>query len=127
MPSFRRTLSSALRLARKERGLSQQQLAAKLGMRQSQISELEHGKNDIRLSTLTDVARVLGVLRQYRVADLQAESSDLFRRSCRAHEVGVGCHHVVLVNIDIVAELNWLLVLAAVLVDAAGAHFGYVA
>lgn len=59
MPSPRRTLSAVLCMARKERGLSQQQLAAKLGMRQSQISELEHGKNDIRLSTLTDVARVL--------------------------------------------------------------------
>ena len=59
MPSSRRTLLASLRLARKERGLSQQQLAAKLGMRQSQISGLEHGKSDVRLTTLTDVARVL--------------------------------------------------------------------
>ena len=48
-----------LRDARLTRGLSQQELAAKLGLGQRQISDLERATNDPRLSTIQNVARAL--------------------------------------------------------------------
>ena len=52
-------IASALREARLAAGLSQQQLAAKLGLGQRQISDLERTAVDTRLSTLQNVARAL--------------------------------------------------------------------
>jgi HTH-type transcriptional regulator/antitoxin HipB len=52
-------LRDQLRQARKDRGLSQEDLAAKLAVRQSQISDLERSAIDPRLSTVRDVARAL--------------------------------------------------------------------
>ena len=49
----------SLRQARLSKKLSQTELAKKLGMRQSQISDLERGATDPRLSTVRDVGRVL--------------------------------------------------------------------
>ena len=49
----------ALRETRLERDLTQAELAQKLGIRQSQISNLERAVVDPRLSTVQDVARVL--------------------------------------------------------------------
>jgi HTH-type transcriptional regulator / antitoxin HipB len=48
-------------VARKTLGLSQQAVARKLGMRQGQISDIEAGKHDLRLSTLVEVARAVGL------------------------------------------------------------------
>jgi transcriptional regulator with XRE-family HTH domain len=53
------TLTELFRRARRKRGLSQVKLAAKLGLRQSQISDLERAAVDSRLSTVRDVARAL--------------------------------------------------------------------
>lgn len=52
-------LSASLRDARAARGLSQQQLAGRLGLGQRQISDLERAANDARLSTIQNVARAL--------------------------------------------------------------------
>jgi transcriptional regulator with XRE-family HTH domain len=52
-------LSRALRDARLNRGLSQEELASKLGVRQRQISDLERAAMDPRLSTVQNVARAL--------------------------------------------------------------------
>lgn len=46
------TVSEMLKEARKEAGLTQEQLADKLGTKKSYISRLENGKCDIQLSTL---------------------------------------------------------------------------
>lgn len=54
-----RSVSTRLRSARRARGLSQQELAARLGLRQRQISDLERGAVDMRLSTIQNVARAL--------------------------------------------------------------------
>jgi HTH-type transcriptional regulator / antitoxin HipB len=60
MANVRRTaLSTSLRTARVDRGLSQAQLAKKLGLRQRQISDLERAAMDPRLSTIQNVARAL--------------------------------------------------------------------
>ena len=48
-----------LRDARLIRGLSQQELAARLGLGQRQISDLERATKDPRLSTIQNVARAL--------------------------------------------------------------------
>ena len=53
------SLSQTLRLARLTRGLSQEQLARSLGVRQRQISDLERAAMDPRLSTIQNVARAL--------------------------------------------------------------------
>lgn len=46
---------------RKNRAWSQRELAAKLEMKQSQISDIEAGKRDVRLSTFVEIARSLGL------------------------------------------------------------------
>ena len=53
---------------RKERGLTQEQLAEKLDTKKSVISRMENHSEDIRLSTLQKVASVFG--KQLRVAML---------------------------------------------------------
>lgn len=55
----RRPLGDVLRSARHSQGLSQAALAAKLGLHQRQISDLERGNVDVRLSTIVNVARAL--------------------------------------------------------------------
>lgn len=52
-------LADVLRTARLARQLSQAALAAKLGLRQRQISDLERGTVDARVSTIQNVARAL--------------------------------------------------------------------
>jgi transcriptional regulator with XRE-family HTH domain len=52
-------INELFRKVRKDRGLSQGALAEKLGLRQSQISDLERAAVDARLSTVRDVARAL--------------------------------------------------------------------
>jgi HTH-type transcriptional regulator/antitoxin HipB len=54
-------LRTALHLARTEQNLTQRALAAKLGIGQRQISDLERATVDVRLSTLENVARALGL------------------------------------------------------------------
>jgi len=47
--------------ARRARAWSQKELADKLNMMQSQISDIEAGKRDPRLSTIAEVARAVGL------------------------------------------------------------------
>ena len=53
------TIHEALRDARVTRGLSQQELAARLELGQRQVSDLERAAVDTRLSTLQHVAGAL--------------------------------------------------------------------
>lgn len=50
-----------LRSARQNRRMSQGELGQAMGLPQSHVSDIEHGKKDIRLSTLIEMARVLGL------------------------------------------------------------------
>ncbi|HHH44757.1 MAG TPA: XRE family transcriptional regulator [Gammaproteobacteria bacterium] len=49
----------SLKNARMEKKLKQSELGSKLGLPQSHISKIEQGATDPRLSTVTDMARVL--------------------------------------------------------------------
>ena len=54
-------IARTLRAARKAQGLSQRQLAERLGLTQAQISRFEHGRTDLRLSSLVELARGTGL------------------------------------------------------------------
>jgi transcriptional regulator with XRE-family HTH domain len=53
------TLGKLLRATREQKGLTQKDLAERLGVRQRQISDLERSAMDPRFSTVQDVARAL--------------------------------------------------------------------
>lgn len=52
-------LIEALKTARQTKGLNQAELGAKLGLPQSHLSNIERGGIDPRLSTVTEMARLL--------------------------------------------------------------------
>ena len=52
-------LIEKLRLLRKRKHMTQAQLAQKIGLPQSHISNIEQGKTDIRVSTFIQLARLL--------------------------------------------------------------------
>ena len=54
-------IQTAIRRRRRSRGISQAELARKLGMTQAQIARIEGKRSDVRLSTLTEIARALGL------------------------------------------------------------------
>jgi transcriptional regulator with XRE-family HTH domain len=52
-------IANRIRAARRSKGLSQVDLAQKLGVTQGTISRAEHGNGDIRLGTLLELTRAL--------------------------------------------------------------------
>jgi DNA-binding Xre family transcriptional regulator len=56
-----RTIGMEVRDARIRKGLSQKQLALRIGMKQPDISRIEEGKKNITLFTLTRLCKVLGI------------------------------------------------------------------
>ena len=54
-------IKTTIRSARKDRGLSQAELAGRLRMTQAQIARIENSLTDPRLSTLTELSRALGL------------------------------------------------------------------
>lgn len=60
MAAARRALGEELVARRRELGLSQTQVAARMGTSQSAVARLEAGRGDIRLSTLERYAAALG-------------------------------------------------------------------
>ena len=54
-------ISKTIRAVRRARGLSQRALAESAGMPQSHISKIENVGVDLRLSSLTEIARALGL------------------------------------------------------------------
>ena len=58
---IRRLLARNVRRLRKAKGLSQSELATDAGLHQHHVSEIENGRLDLRLGTISKVARALGV------------------------------------------------------------------
>jgi transcriptional regulator with XRE-family HTH domain len=54
-------IKTAIRQRRRNKGISQAELGRTLGMTQAQIARIEGKRSDVRLSTLTEVARALGL------------------------------------------------------------------
>lgn len=54
-------LAEALKSARLSEGISQQALARRVGLPQSHVSRIERGAVDLRLSSLVELARALGL------------------------------------------------------------------
>jgi HTH-type transcriptional regulator/antitoxin HipB len=52
-------VAAELARRRKAKGLTQADLGRRIGLPQSHISRIEHGKTDLRLSSLLDLARLL--------------------------------------------------------------------
>ena len=59
--STRRVLARRVRTLRKALGLTQEELADRVGLRQAQISELESARNNIKIDNLHRLAAALGV------------------------------------------------------------------
>lgn len=67
----RRALITELVAARKERGLSQTEIAAQMGTSQSAVARLERGDVDARLSTVERYAAALGQTVDWQVRSHQ--------------------------------------------------------
>jgi transcriptional regulator with XRE-family HTH domain len=67
MADRRRALTGALLASRVEQGLSQTQVAARMGTSQSAVARLESGEADLRLSTLERYAAALGQRLDWRL------------------------------------------------------------
>lgn len=60
-------LGYAIRQARKERNLTQEQLGELVGVKKSQISKIENSTTDARFSTIMKVFEVLGASVKFNV------------------------------------------------------------
>ena len=68
MADKRRSLASALVARRMELGLSQTEVAARMGTSQSAVARLESGEADLRLSTLERYAAAIGQQLDWRLS-----------------------------------------------------------
>lgn len=62
-------LGRLLQQARLSRGLSQQQVAAQLGISQGYVSELESGKTSLALTRVFDIMRLTGMTLQAEIPE----------------------------------------------------------
>jgi len=69
MAARRRALSEQLVSRRMELGLTQTQVAARMGTSQSAVARLEAGEDDIRLSTLERYVAALGSRLDWHLQD----------------------------------------------------------
>jgi transcriptional regulator with XRE-family HTH domain len=69
MAARRRALAADLTARRAEEGLSQTEVAARMGTSQSAVARLESGDADVRLSTLERYAAALNLRLDWRLVD----------------------------------------------------------
>ena len=62
-------LGLLLQQARLAQGLSQQQVAARLGISQAYVSELESGKTSLALTRIFDIMRLTGMTLQAEIPE----------------------------------------------------------
>ena len=67
MAAKRRALAGELVARRVDLGLSQTEVAARMGTSQSAVARLESGDVDVRLSTLERYAAALGISLEFRL------------------------------------------------------------
>jgi transcriptional regulator with XRE-family HTH domain len=76
MAERRRRLAGELATRRQELGLSQTEVAARMGTSQSAVARLESGELDVRLSTIERYAAALGSDVDFVLRDRRAERGD---------------------------------------------------
>lgn len=67
-------LGRLLQQARLAQGLSQQQVADRLGISQSYVSELESGKTSLALMRIFEIMRLAGMTLEAEISEGDAES-----------------------------------------------------
>jgi transcriptional regulator with XRE-family HTH domain len=80
MAARRRALSEQLVARRMKLGLTQTQVAARMGTSQSSVARLEAGEDDIRLSTLERYAAALGSRLDWQLRDSTSQRQDARRQ-----------------------------------------------
>ena len=73
MARQRRSLTETLSAKRVELGLSQTEVAARMGTSQSAVARLESGDTDLRLSTLERYAAAIGQQLDWKLSLMPAE------------------------------------------------------
>jgi len=73
MARQRRSLTETLSAKRVELGLSQTEVAARMGTSQSAVARLESGETDLRLSTLERYAAAIGQQLDWKLSLMPAE------------------------------------------------------
>jgi transcriptional regulator with XRE-family HTH domain len=76
MAQQRRSLAAALSARRVELGLSQTEVAARMGTSQSAVARLESGQADLRLSTLERYAAALGQRLDWNLSLMSVEARE---------------------------------------------------
>ena len=76
--------SEHIKKARKQSGITQEELGKRLGVSQSAIAQFENGKNEPSLSTLRKIAAALGVYMNDLIDDWSVYSSDKFKEDLNA-------------------------------------------
>lgn len=74
------TIGSKIKVLRKTRGITQEQLAEKLGLQRATISNYEIGRRSPHLKDLKNIAEVLGVSIEY----FAVEDEDIYNLISRA-------------------------------------------
>jgi transcriptional regulator with XRE-family HTH domain len=77
------TSGSLIRQARLRRGLSQTELAERLGRDRAQIARWEHGVNNPSFETLREVLKTCGFDLSTRLIELDTSADDEIRRRLR--------------------------------------------
>lgn len=76
-------LGERIKELRTERGLSQLELAALVGVHQTQISRVESGLHGITLATAIDLARALGITVNELIPNDNASETTAQEPSCK--------------------------------------------
>jgi transcriptional regulator with XRE-family HTH domain len=76
MAQQHRSLAAALSARRVELGLSQTEVAARMGTSQSAVARLESGQADLRLSTLERYAAALGQRLDWNLSLMSVEARE---------------------------------------------------
>ena len=86
--SSRQTIASRLRLARENAGLTQSQVAKKIGWHRPTVSEIEAGRRRVSADELANLAKLYGASVNWMLGEEQESDSTSDRARLAARELG---------------------------------------
>ncbi|HGJ5882623.1 MULTISPECIES: helix-turn-helix domain-containing protein [Arsenophonus] len=89
-------IGKMIKFKRKEKGLSGELLAEKIGVSQQQLSRYERGVNDIKVNTLYSITQVLNIPIDSFFAELIEEQSKIKQKNSPADEFSLLAESVIL-------------------------------